>query len=199
MNRDDILRGLHDETLVGNAPSVLELPRKGLDAGPAAETTLLDALIPSLEQVGARFERGEVLRAEDAGRGPGRSPQEHRHAQRARRPEPGEHHAGGAGFPVIDLSVRVSPEKVDAGILENEPGIVGFSAFLTTMPMFKADTEHAAEGGPARPGGRHARRRPVTEENADAGGADGNAADATAGLLWNLLTTLRNLPRRGIP
>jgi methanogenic corrinoid protein MtbC1 len=37
---------------------VLELTREGLDAGPAPETTLFDALIPLLEQVGARFERG---------------------------------------------------------------------------------------------------------------------------------------------
>ena len=32
MNRDDMLRGSHDETLVGNAPRVLEQTHEGLDA-----------------------------------------------------------------------------------------------------------------------------------------------------------------------
>jgi hypothetical protein len=57
----------------------------------------------------------------------------------------------GRGFPVIDLAVQVSPEKVVAGILEHEPDIVGFSAF---MPMFKADINVLQKGGPARPGDR---------------------------------------------
>ena len=57
----------------------------------------------------------------------------------------------GRGFPVIDLAVQVSPEKVVAGILEHEPDIVGFSAFI---PMFKADINVLQKGGPARPGDR---------------------------------------------
>jgi hypothetical protein len=57
---------------------------------------------------------------------------------------------------VIDLAVQVSPEKVVAKILENEPDIVGFSAF---MPMFKADTNVLQKAGPARPGDRHGRMR----------------------------------------
>lgn len=49
---------------------MLELTREGLDAGPAPETTLFDALIPSLEQVGARFERGGLFVPEMLGAGP---------------------------------------------------------------------------------------------------------------------------------
>ena len=61
MDHAEILRGLYDETLVGNKPRVLELTQEGLDAGFGPETMLFDALIPSLEEVGARFERGDFF------------------------------------------------------------------------------------------------------------------------------------------
>ncbi len=61
MSTEDILKGLYDETLVGNGPRVLELTRQGLDEGMTPESTLFDALIPSLEEVGARFERGVMV------------------------------------------------------------------------------------------------------------------------------------------
>jgi methanogenic corrinoid protein MtbC1 len=57
----EILRALYDETLVGNGPRVLELTEQGLDSGMAPETMLFEALIPSLEEVGARFERGDFF------------------------------------------------------------------------------------------------------------------------------------------
>ena len=44
----EILRGLYDETLVGNRPRVLELTHEGLAAGLTPESMLFDALIPSL-------------------------------------------------------------------------------------------------------------------------------------------------------
>ena len=50
---DEILKGLYDETLVGNGPRVLELTRQGLEEGMTPESMLFDALIPSLEEVGA--------------------------------------------------------------------------------------------------------------------------------------------------
>ena len=40
MTSDEILRGLYDETLVGNGPRVLELTREGLNTGMAPETML---------------------------------------------------------------------------------------------------------------------------------------------------------------
>src|ERR1051325_1430222 len=58
MTHEEILKGLYDETLTGNGPAVLELTNAGLAAGMPPETMLFDALIPSLEEVGARFERG---------------------------------------------------------------------------------------------------------------------------------------------
>src|SRR5947199_4633406 len=61
MTHDEILKSLYDQTLTGNAPAVLELTNAGLAAGLAPESMLFDALIPSLEEVGARFERGDFF------------------------------------------------------------------------------------------------------------------------------------------
>src|SRR5207302_1489576 len=55
---DELLKQLYDDTLVGNGPAVLELTNTGLGMGMGPETLLYDALIPALEEVGARFERG---------------------------------------------------------------------------------------------------------------------------------------------
>ncbi len=61
MTRDELLRQLYDFTLVGNGPAVLELTNTGLELGLGPETLLYEALIPSLEEVGARFERGDFF------------------------------------------------------------------------------------------------------------------------------------------
>ena len=54
MTPEEILQALYDETLVGNAPRVLELTNEGLTLDMEPQTLLFDALIPSLEEVGAR-------------------------------------------------------------------------------------------------------------------------------------------------
>jgi 5-methyltetrahydrofolate--homocysteine methyltransferase len=87
----------------------------------------------------------------------------------------------GAGFEVIDLGVQVAPEKFVEAVETHKPDIVGFSAFLTTtMPMFKANINALQKAGlrdnvVVMVGGA-----PVTQEYADAVGADGYAADASA-------------------
>ena len=59
MTHEEILKGLYDNTLIGNAPEVKDLTNQGVEDGLDPESMLYDALIPSLEEVGARFERGE--------------------------------------------------------------------------------------------------------------------------------------------
>jgi len=202
MTTDEILQGLFDNTLIGNAPAVKDLTNEGLGMGMDPETLLYDALIPSLEEVGARFERGdffvpEMLIAARAMQG----------ALDILRPLLAEtgakpigtfvmgtvkgdvHDIGknlvnimleGAGFHVIDLGVQVSPEKVIAGIHEHKPDIVGFSAFLTTtMPMFKANINALQKAGLRDQVIVMVGGAPVTQEYADAVGADGYAADAS--------------------
>ncbi|MGH3266987.1 MAG: cobalamin B12-binding domain-containing protein, partial [Trebonia sp.] len=159
---EELLTELYDKTLTGNGPAVLELTNAGLGQGLGPETLLYEALIPALEEVGARFERGdffvpEMLIAGKAMAG----------ALDILRPllaETGAETIGkivmgtvkgdvhdigknlvnimfeGAGFQVIDLGVQVSPEKFVDAVKAHKPDVVGFSAFLTTtMPMFKAN------------------------------------------------------------
>jgi len=202
MTNEEILQGLYDDTLVGNAPSVKELTERGLAQGMDPEQLLYDALIPSLEEVGARFERGdyfvpEMLIAARAMQG----------ALDILRPLLAEtgakpigtfvmgtvkgdvHDIGknlvnimleGAGFTVHDLGVNVAPEKFVEQVVEHEPDIVGFSAFLTTtMPMFKANINALEKAGLRDKVIVMVGGAPVTQEYANAVGADGYAADAS--------------------
>jgi methylmalonyl-CoA mutase cobalamin-binding domain/chain len=202
MTNEEILQGLFDNTLVGNAPAVKELTEQGLAQDMGPESLLYDALIPSLEEVGARFERGdffvpEMLIAARAMQG----------ALDILRPLLAEtgakpigtfvmgtvkgdvHDIGknlvnimleGAGFTVYDLGVNVAPEKFVEQVQEHEPDIVGFSAFLTTtMPMFKANINALEKSGLRDKVIVMVGGAPVTQAYADAVGADGYAADAS--------------------
>jgi methylmalonyl-CoA mutase cobalamin-binding domain/chain len=206
VTQEELLKQLYDLTLVGNAPAVLELTNAGLAMGLGPETLLYEALIPSLEEVGARFERGdffvpEMLIAGKAMAG----------ALDILRPllaETGAETIGkivmgtvkgdvhdigknlvnimfeGAGFEVIDLGVQVAPEKFVAAIQEHRPDIVGFSAFLTTtMPMFKANLNALEKAGLRGQVIVMVGGAPVTQEYADVVGADGYAADASAAVV----------------
>ena len=202
MSEQEILQGLYDETLVGNAPAVLDLTHRGLESGLTPEKMLFDALIPSLEEVGARFERGDFFVPEMliAGRAMAG-------AMELLRPllaQTGAASVGtflmgtvkgdvhdigknlvnimleGAGFTVIDLGVQVAPEKFVAAVQEHKPDIVGFSAFLTTtMPMFKANINALVKAGLRDEVIVMVGGAPVTQEYADAVGADGYPADAS--------------------
>jgi 5-methyltetrahydrofolate--homocysteine methyltransferase len=203
MTHEEILKGLYDDTLVGNAPSVKALVEQGLADDMEPSSMLYDALIPSLEEVGARFERGdyfvpEMLIAARAMQG----------ALDILRPllaETGAQQVGtflmgtvkgdvhdigknlcnimleGAGFTVIDLGVNVAPEKFIDAIGEHQPDVVGFSAFLTTtMPMFKANINALEKAGIRDDVIVMVGGAPVTQEYADAVGADGYSADASS-------------------
>ena len=199
---DEVLQGLYDETLVGNAPRVLELTEEGLALGMEPQTLLFDALIPSLEEVGARFERGDFFVPEMliAGRAMAGAMERLRPLLVAGGIETigkflmgtvkGDVHdigknlvnimLEGAGFEVIDLGVQVAPEKFVEKIQEHQPDIVGFSAFLTTtMPMFKANMNALEKAGIRNEVIVMVGGAPVTQEYADAVGADGYAADAS--------------------
>ncbi len=202
MSAEEIIKGLYDETLVGNAPSVLEWTKRGLAEGMGPETILYEALIPALEEVGARFERGDFFVPEMLIAGKAMSG-----ALDILRPllaETGAETIGtfvmgtvkgdvhdigknlvnimleGAGFEVIDLGVQTSPEKFIAAVEEHKPDIVGFSAFLTTtMPMFKVNMHELTKAGLRDKVIVMVGGAPVTQEYADAVGADGFAADAS--------------------
>jgi 5-methyltetrahydrofolate--homocysteine methyltransferase len=201
LSPEEILQRLYDETLAGNAPEVLDLTHQALALDMEPQSLLFDALIPSLEEVGARFERGDFFVPEMliAGRAMAG-------AMEVLRPLLADtgvetigkflmgtvkgdvHDIGknlvnimleGAGFEVIDLGVQVAPEKFVEKIIEHKPDIVGFSAFLTTtMPMFKANLNALQKAGLRDSVIVMVGGAPVTQEYADAVGADGYAADA---------------------
>jgi methylmalonyl-CoA mutase cobalamin-binding domain/chain len=200
---DALLQQMYDETLLGNAPTVLSLTNQALEMSMEPQTLLFDSLIPALEEVGARFERGDYFVPEMliAGRAMAG-------AMEVLRPLLAEtgvqtigkflmgtvkgdvHDIGknlvnimleGAGFEVIDLGVQVAPEKFVEKIIEHQPDIVGMSAFLTTtMPMFKANLNALQKAGLRDTVIVMVGGAPVTQEYADAVGADGYAPDASA-------------------
>jgi methylmalonyl-CoA mutase cobalamin-binding domain/chain len=206
VTQDELLKQLYDFTLVGNAPEVLALTNLGIEMGLGPEMLLYDALIPSLEEVGARFERGDFFVPEMliAGRAMAGALEVLRPLLAETGAEPigkivmgtvkGDvHDIGknlvnimfeGAGFEVIDLGVQVSPEKFIDAIKEHKPDIVGFSAFLTTtMPMFKANINALQKAGMRDQVIIMVGGAPVTQEYADVVGADGYASDASAAVV----------------
>ena len=203
MSREDEIRSeLFDHTLNGHAPEVKALTEEGLKLGMNPMDILFKALIPSLEEVGRRFEKGdffvpEMLIAARAMQG----------ALVILRPLIAEtgakpigkvvigtvkgdiHDIGknlviimmeGAGFDVVDLGVNVAPEKFVAAVQQHEPHIVGFSAFLTTtMPMFKVNIEALQKASLREKVHVMVGGAPVTEEYARQSGADTYSPDAS--------------------
>jgi methylmalonyl-CoA mutase cobalamin-binding domain/chain len=218
MTHEDILAQMYDRTLVGDKPAVLELTNEGLGAGVEPETMLFDALIPALEEVGARFERGDFFVPEMLIAGRAMSG-----ALEILRPllantgaetvgtflmgtvKGDVHDIGknlvdimleGAGFKVVDLGVQVAPETFVDAIRELNPDVVGFSAFLTTtMPMFKVNIEAIEKAGLRDEVIIMVGGAPVTQEYADLVGADGYSADAAGAtkLAKKLITARRSL------
>jgi methylmalonyl-CoA mutase cobalamin-binding domain/chain len=206
VTQEELLQQLYDFTLVGNAPEVLQLTNAGIAMGLGPEMLLYEALIPSLEEVGARFERGDFFVPEMliAGKAMAGALEVLRPLLAETGAEPigkivmgtvkGDvHDIGknlvnimfeGAGFEVIDLGVQVSPEKFIDAIRQHQPDIVGFSAFLTTtMPMFKANINALQKQGLRDQVIVMVGGAPVTQEYADVVGADGYASDASAAVV----------------
>jgi len=203
MSREEEIRAeLFDHTLNGHAPEVKALTEEALALHMDPMDILFKALIPSLEEVGRRFEKGdffvpEMLIAARAMQG----------ALVILRPliaETGAKPVGryvigtvkgdihdigknlcvimleGAGFEVFDLGVNTPPEKFVEAVQKHEPDIVGFSAFLTTtMPMFMANIEALKKAGLRDKVHIAVGGAPVTEEYAKHVGADSYAPDAS--------------------
>ena len=203
MTNEEIMQQIYDETLVGNKPAVVELTTRGIEAEIPPNTLLFEALIPALEEVGARFERGDFFVPEMLISGRAMTG-----ALELLRPllvdygvekvgtflmgtvQGDVHDIGknlvdimleGAGFDVIDIGVQVRPETFIEAIHEHKPDVVGFSAFLTTtMPMFKANIDAIEKAGLRDDVIIMVGGAPVTQEYADVVGADGYAADASS-------------------
>ena len=202
MNQEELLKEMHDAALAGEPAVVLELTNAGLEMGLKPETMLFGALIPALEEAGARFERGDFYVPEMlvAGRAMAGALEVLRPLLAATGVEPvgtfvmgtvkGDVHdigknlvnimLEGAGFQVIDLGVQVAPERFVEAVREHNADVVGFSAFLTTtMPMFKENIKALEKAGLRDQVIVVVGGAPVTQDYAEAVGADAYASDAS--------------------
>ncbi len=204
MNREEeVRRQLFERTLAGDAKEVARLTGEALAAGLKAGDLLFEVLIPSLQEVGRRFEAGDYFVPEML-----MSAKAMQEAVRRLRPllaETGVPPAGtvmmmtvkgdvhdigknlctlmleGAGFEVIDLGVDVPAEKMIAAVRQHKPPVLGFSALLTTtMPMFRVNLDALKRAGLREDIKVMVGGAPVTQEYADTIGADGYAPDAVA-------------------
>jgi 5-methyltetrahydrofolate--homocysteine methyltransferase len=189
--------------LEGESAKSPQLVQKALDEGLSAKEILENGLIVGMNEVGARFKRGDMFVPEVL-----MSAEAMHEALEVLRPhmvaggvelqgkivlgtvkgdlhDIGKNLVGmmceGAGFEVINLGFNVEPEKFVDAIKEHKPVIVGMSALLTTTMRAMGYTIKAIEEAGLRDsvkiivGGA-----PVDEEFAKRIGADGYGANAPA-------------------
>jgi len=199
----DILERLSTSILEGDADTAVELVQKSLDEGLEAKIILDDGMIVGMNEVGARFRRGdmfvpEVLMSADA----------MSEGLKLLRPELAKsdvkmlgtvvlgtvkgdlHDIGknlvgmmceGAGFQVVNLGFDVPPEAFIEAIKEHQPDLVGMSALLTTTMRAMGQTIKAIEEAGLRDkvkimvGGA-----PVDQDFSDRIGSDGYGSNAVA-------------------
>ncbi len=201
--KEEILDGLYERTLDGEAEPVRTLVQEGLDLGIEPLEMLFEALIPALEEVGRLFEQGEyfvpeMLIAARAMQGAMdilkpllASNADIQIGTYVMATVKGDIHdigknlcnimLEGAGFKVVDLGVNCPPEKYIEAVLAHKAELVGMSAFLTTtMPMFKKNIEAFKEAGIRDKVKIMVGGAPVTQEYCDVVGADGYAPDASS-------------------
>jgi len=191
--------------LEGDKDRVVELVNKGLSEGLAAKDILDNGMVVGMNEVGARFKRGEmfvpeVLMSADAMQGGLVVLRPQLVASGAKLigkivigtvkgdlHDIGKNLVGmlceGAGFEVIDLGFNVDPDKFIAAIKTHQPNIVGMSALLTTTMRAMGQTIKAIEEAGLRDkvkvmvGGA-----PVDAEFARRISADGYGSNAPAGV-----------------
>ncbi len=197
---EDILQGIKDSVISGNANKTKEFVERAVKENVAVEKILNDALIAGMMIVGTKFKNNEfyvpeVLIAARAMHA-GMDIMEPLIAKAGIKPvakvaigtvKGDLHDIGknlvvmmwkGAGFAVEDLGIDVTPEKfVEAA--KGGVSVVGLSALLTTTMVSMKDVIEALKAAGVREkvkviiGGA-----PVTQSYADEIGADAYAADA---------------------
>ena len=196
-----IYERLSTAILEGNEEKLPKLVQKGLDQGLAPKDILDNGLIVGMNEVGARFKRGdmfvpEVLMSAKSMQAGLSVLRPHLTASGAQLigtivigtvkgdlHDIGKNLVGmmceGAGFEVIDLGFNVPPEKFIQAIKEHQPNVVGMSALLTTTMRAMGHTIKAIEEAGLRDevkimvGGA-----PVDAEFAERIGADGYGSNA---------------------
>jgi 5-methyltetrahydrofolate--homocysteine methyltransferase len=196
------IKQIFDNVIEGAAPGVEAGVKQALAEGIGADVILKEALIAAMDEVGARYEEGDIFvpemlvaaRAMQAGLALLKPHLVGADSESAGKVAIGTvkgdlHDIGknlvammleGAGFEIIDLGVDVPPQAfVDA--VSKGAQVIGMSALLTTTMSNMGVTVEALKAAGLRDkvkvmiGGA-----PVTQEYANQIGADGFAADASS-------------------
>jgi methanogenic corrinoid protein MtbC1 len=202
-DREALLDRLYDAVLSGDADQAVATTNEGLGGDVEPTALLFDAMIPALEEVGRRFEAGEVFLPEML-----IAANAMQKAMTILRPlivaagvetigrfvmgtVAGDiHDVGknlcdvmleGAGFEVIDLGINVPGQAFVDAIRAHRPDVVGMSAFLTTTALeFARNIELIQEAGLRDQVKILIGGAPVDQALVDSVGADGWAPDASA-------------------
>ena len=200
----EIYEQLSTVILKGDVNQAPDLVQKALDENLAPKAILDNGLVAGMNEVGARFKRGdmfvpevlmsaramqaglEILRPALVASGTKLIGTVVLGTVKGDLHDIGKNLVGmmceGAGFQVIDLGFNVPPEKFLEAIKEHQPDIVGMSALLTTTMRSMGHTIKAIEEAGLRDnikimvGGA-----PVDAEFANRIGADGYGSNAVGG------------------
>jgi len=200
----EIFERLSTAVLEGDAEKAHKLVERGLKQGLSPKEILDNGLIVGMDEVGARFKRGdmfvpEVLMSADsmaAGMEILRPLLIESGAEMLGKIVMGTvkgdlHDIGknlvsmlceGAGFEIVDIGFNAEPEKFIEAIKQHQPQVVGMSAMLTTTMRAMGQTIKAIEEAGLRDqvkimvGGA-----PVDRDFADAISADGYGSNAPSG------------------
>jgi 5-methyltetrahydrofolate--homocysteine methyltransferase len=196
------LKQIFDNVIEGAAPSVEAGVKEALAAGIGADIILKEGLIAAMDEVGTRYEEGDIFvpemliaaRAMQAGLALLKPHLAGGASESAGKVAIGTvkgdlHDIGknlvammleGAGFEIMDLGVDVPPQAFVKAV-EDGAQVIGMSALLTTTMSNMGVTVEALKAAGLRDkvkvmiGGA-----PVTQEFATQIGADGFAADASS-------------------
>lgn len=199
---DENIKSIYDDVIKGDAASAKQNVQTALDAGIVAEDILKRGLIPAMQEVGDRFEKGDYFvpemlvaaRAMEGSLGLLKPLLASAEVQSTGKVVLGTvqgdlHDIGknlvgmmleGAGFEIVDLGSDVSPEQFTQAVQEDKPDILAMSALLTTtMPAMKTTIEALEKAGLRGQVNVMVGGAPITEEYAKRIGADGFAPDAS--------------------
>ena len=199
----ELEKALFEAINTGNNDAARSLTEELLAAGTDPEKLVNQCMIPAMDDVGNRFEQGELFlpelliaaRAMKTSMALLRPLLAKSGAKPAGRVVIGtvlgdQHDIGknlvaslleGGGFEVIDLGFDVSPQKFVDAVRENSPEVVGMSALLTTtMPAMKSVIQELAQAGIRDNARIMIGGAPVTQRYADEIGADGYADNANS-------------------
>jgi 5-methyltetrahydrofolate--homocysteine methyltransferase len=195
----------------GKTDEVKKLTQEALEKGESPDVILKQGLIQAMEQIGVRFQNGDIYipelliaaRAMHAGMAVLKPILSKSNSPMAGKILIGTvkgdlHDIGknlvvmmleGGGFEVVDLGVDVPPETFLRAVSEHHPQVVAMSALLTTTLKDMKNTIDALK----RAGGKDRVKTivggaPVTEKFAKEIGADGYALDAVSAV--NLVKSL---------